>query len=153
MGLALRLADFEAQPRSWCANFCAGADHKKWNLPRHDLVAARICYLCSLLDPHLMLSEAGHWLCWLWALWEGPCCRPTLGAVCDWPSSKLFGAISDPHFVAASAGLGCAQEGPSYAPSPAFSSTGLWGRSAKVPSHLTFTFSCLYLPVPIRLSY
>ena len=49
-----------------------------------------ICCLQILLDPVLMLSEAGHWVCWLWASWEVLWCRPMSDTSCGWPWATCF---------------------------------------------------------------
>ena len=41
--------------------------------------------LWGLLGPALMLSEAGHWLCWFWASWARLWYMPMSDATCDWP--------------------------------------------------------------------
>ena len=54
---------------------------------------------------------------------------------CEWPWATCLELQSDPQFVAASAGPGYVQEGPTCTPRLACSSTGPRGRSAKVLKH------------------
>lgn len=99
---------------------------------------------CYSVDSALMLSEAGHWVCCFWASWEdsgaGQCY-----AAGDWPCTSCLELQSYPHFVAASAGPGCAWKGPRCIPRPAFISPGPGSRSARVPRHPEI---CLCLPLP-----
>ena len=57
-----------------------------------------------------MLSEAGLWMCWFLVSWEELWFKPMLDAAYDLPWATCLDQQSDPEFVAASAGPGCAQE-------------------------------------------
>ena len=67
-------------------------------------------------------------------------------AACDWPWATCLELQSDPQFMAAFEEPGCVWKGPSCAPRLAFTSSGLSGRSAKVPRHPEITSAYLHLP-------
>ena len=89
MGSTLRLADCEVPSWPWCMNCCARADHVRQNLPYQSLVPASLL-LDMLLDPALMSSEAGYWVCWFRVFWEGLWRSPMSGAALDWSWEPLL---------------------------------------------------------------
>ena len=139
MGLTLRLADCEAQPRPWHAIRSAVTHNTKQNLPQQGLVQVKIslwiCCLWSLLALALMLSESSHWVCWFWASLEGLWCRPMSDAACDCSWATYLEIQSDPQYVATSAGFGWMWKRPSCTPRPAFTRFRPRGRLAKTSRH------------------
>ena len=146
VGLTLRMAAYKAQPWPQCARCCAAAT------PQSGIHLSRvwclgyipwICCLWSLLDPALMLSEAGHWVCLFWAFCEGPQRRPVLDIACDWPWATYL-ALQAIQSLCCFLWAECAWKEPSCVPRQAFSRS--WGRSGKVPVQPN-TYLCLPPPV------